>query len=113
MMVGTQSSPSGDVTEIPSAIGHLSLGFGHSSSSELTTKPRTIREHVHEWFGSKEGSVAVPLGVAFDGFIPTGEAIDLARKAVDAGAKSLWMAEHLGYPDGILFVDEVHPPHYR
>ena len=46
--------------------------------------------------------MAVPLGVAFDGFIPTGEAIDLARKAVDAGAKSLWMAEHLGYREATL-----------
>ena len=46
--------------------------------------------------------MAVPLGVAFDGFIPTGEAIDLARKAVDAGARSLWMAEHLGYREAAL-----------
>ncbi len=46
--------------------------------------------------------MAVPVGVAFDGFIPTGEAIELARKAVQAGAKSLWMAEHLGYREAAL-----------
>ncbi len=46
--------------------------------------------------------MAVRVGVAFDGFIPTGEAIDLARKAVGAGAKSLWMAEHLGYREAAV-----------
>ena len=46
--------------------------------------------------------MAIPLGVAFDGFIPTGEAIDVARRAVDAGARSLWMAEHLGYREAAL-----------
>lgn len=46
--------------------------------------------------------MAVSWGVAFDGFIPTGEAIDVARRAVDAGARSLWMAEHLGYREAAL-----------
>ena len=41
------------------------------------------------------------IGVAFDGFVTTGEAIALARRAVDAGAKSLWVAEHLGYREAI------------
>jgi 5,10-methylenetetrahydromethanopterin reductase len=39
--------------------------------------------------------------VSFDGFIPTREAIALAERAVAAGAKSLWMAEHLGYREAI------------
>ena len=41
------------------------------------------------------------IGVAFDGFVTTSEAIALARRAVDAGAKSLWVAEHLGYREAI------------
>jgi 5,10-methylenetetrahydromethanopterin reductase len=43
----------------------------------------------------------VRIGVAFDGFVTTGEAIALAKQAVDAGAKSLWVAEHLGYREAI------------
>jgi 5,10-methylenetetrahydromethanopterin reductase len=45
--------------------------------------------------------MTVRIGVAFDGFVTTGEAIALARQAVDAGASSLWMAEHLGYREAI------------
>jgi 5,10-methylenetetrahydromethanopterin reductase len=41
------------------------------------------------------------VGVAFDGFVTTGDAISLAKRAVDAGAKSLWVAEHLGYREAI------------
>ena len=37
------------------------------------------------------------VGLAFDGFVTTAEAIDMAKQAVAAGAQSLWMAEHLGY----------------
>ncbi len=43
----------------------------------------------------------VRVGVNFDGFIPTGEAIALAQRAVAAGAGSLWVAEHLGYREAI------------
>ncbi|MCC6777105.1 MAG: LLM class flavin-dependent oxidoreductase [Hyphomicrobiales bacterium] len=43
----------------------------------------------------------VRVGVSFDGFVTTGEAIDLAQRAVAAGAKSLWVAEHLGYREAI------------
>jgi alkanesulfonate monooxygenase SsuD/methylene tetrahydromethanopterin reductase-like flavin-dependent oxidoreductase (luciferase family) len=43
----------------------------------------------------------VRVGVSFDGFVATGEAIALARRAVEAGASSLWMAEHLGYREAI------------
>ena len=45
--------------------------------------------------------MAVRIGVAFDGFVTTNEAIALAKRAVDAGAGSLWMAEHLGYREAI------------
>ena len=41
------------------------------------------------------------IGVAFDGFVTTGDAIALAKHAVDAGAQSLWVAEHLGYREAI------------
>ncbi len=37
------------------------------------------------------------LGIAFDGFVSTQEAVATAKEAVEAGAASLWMAEHLGY----------------
>jgi 5,10-methylenetetrahydromethanopterin reductase len=45
--------------------------------------------------------MTVRVGVSFDGFIRTGEAIALAQRAVEAGAKSLWVAEHLGYREAI------------
>jgi 5,10-methylenetetrahydromethanopterin reductase len=45
--------------------------------------------------------MTVRIGVGFDGFVTTAEAIALARQAVDAGASSLWMAEHLGYREAI------------
>jgi 5,10-methylenetetrahydromethanopterin reductase len=41
------------------------------------------------------------IGVAFDGFSTTAEAIAVAKRAVEAGAQSLWMAEHLGYREAI------------
>jgi 5,10-methylenetetrahydromethanopterin reductase len=41
------------------------------------------------------------IGVSFDGFISTVEAIALAQRAVAAGAGSLWVAEHLGYREAI------------
>jgi 5,10-methylenetetrahydromethanopterin reductase len=44
---------------------------------------------------------AVRIGVNFDGFVPTAEAIALARESVAAGAGSLWVAEHLGYREAI------------
>src|SRR5713101_6632653 len=43
----------------------------------------------------------VRVGVSFDGFVGTGQAIALAQRAVAAGARSLWMAEHLGYREAI------------
>jgi len=41
------------------------------------------------------------VGVSFDGFVTTGEAIALAQRAVEMGARSLWVAEHLGYREAI------------
>src|SRR5579872_1430510 len=45
--------------------------------------------------------MAVRVGVAFDGFIATDKAIELAKLAASAGAQSLWFAEHLGYREAI------------
>ena len=45
--------------------------------------------------------MTVRIGVSFYGFAPTREAIALAERAVAAGAKSLWVAEHLGYREAI------------
>jgi 5,10-methylenetetrahydromethanopterin reductase len=45
---------------------------------------------------------AVQLGISFDGFAPYGEALAFAREAAAAGAKSLWMADHLGYREPIV-----------
>ena len=39
------------------------------------------------------------IGVSFDGFASFGESLDTAREAEAAGARSFWMAEHLGYRD--------------
>src|SRR5436190_10863461 len=43
----------------------------------------------------------VRVGVSFDGFLPTAQAIALAERAVAAGVRSLWVAEHLGYREAI------------
>ncbi len=42
------------------------------------------------------------IGVSFDGFGTFQEAVSFAKEAVDAGASSLWMADHLGYRESIL-----------
>lgn len=42
------------------------------------------------------------IGVSFDGFSPFQDALAFAREAVDAGASSLWMADHLGYREPML-----------
>ena len=46
--------------------------------------------------------MAASVGISFDGFAPFAEARALARRAVAAGATSLWMAEHLGYRQSML-----------
>ena len=38
------------------------------------------------------------LGVFFDGFSTTAEMLDVSRRAEEAGAHSLWFAQHMGYP---------------
>lgn len=45
--------------------------------------------------------MSVRVGVAFDGFVSTADAVALAQRAVAAGARSLWVAEHLGYREAI------------
>ncbi len=43
------------------------------------------------------------LGVFFDGFCSTAEMLDVARQAEDAGAHSLWFAQHMGYRDAFVW----------
>jgi 5,10-methylenetetrahydromethanopterin reductase len=45
--------------------------------------------------------MSVRIGVAFDGFIPTDKALELAKLAATSGAKSLWFAEHLGFREAV------------
>jgi 5,10-methylenetetrahydromethanopterin reductase len=42
------------------------------------------------------------LGVYFDGFASITEMLDAARTAEEAGAASLWFAQHMGYRDAFL-----------
>lgn len=42
-----------------------------------------------------------PVGIALDGMTPIQEMIELARQADKAGVDSLWVAEHIGYRDGL------------
>lgn len=42
------------------------------------------------------------VGISFDGFLPFQETVALARRAIEAGADSLWMAEHLGYRQSLV-----------
>ena len=42
------------------------------------------------------------IGVSFDGFSPFEDALVFAHEAVEAGASSLWMADHLGYREPML-----------
>ena len=46
--------------------------------------------------------MAVSLGMRFDGFDTVGETIEVAQQAVEAGASSVWMAEHLGYREAAV-----------
>jgi 5,10-methylenetetrahydromethanopterin reductase len=45
----------------------------------------------------------MPVGVFFDGFSSTAEMLEVARAAEDAGAASLWFAQHMGYRDAIVW----------
>lgn len=42
------------------------------------------------------------IGIEFDGFDTLGETIDLARRGEEAGAKSVWMAQHMGYREAMM-----------
>lgn len=42
------------------------------------------------------------IGISFDGFLSFKETVALARRAVEAGAGGLWMAEHLGYRQSLV-----------
>ena len=43
------------------------------------------------------------IGIWFDGFCPSAEMLDVSRKAEDAGAKSIWFAQHMGYRDALVW----------
>ena len=43
------------------------------------------------------------LGVFFDGFSSTAEMLEVARAAEEAGADSLWFAQHMGYRDALIW----------
>ena len=45
----------------------------------------------------------MPLGVYFDGFSSTREMLDVARAAEEAGAESLWFAQHMGFREAIVW----------
>lgn len=44
----------------------------------------------------------VSIGVSFDGFEDTQTTLATARRAVAAGASSIWMAEHMGYREALV-----------
>jgi 5,10-methylenetetrahydromethanopterin reductase len=46
--------------------------------------------------------MAIRFGVSFDGFESTAAALATARQVVAAGARSLWMAEHMGYREAMV-----------
>jgi 5,10-methylenetetrahydromethanopterin reductase len=45
----------------------------------------------------------MPVGVFFDGFSSTAEMLEVCREAEEAGASSLWFAQHMGYRDAIVW----------
>lgn len=45
----------------------------------------------------------MPVGVFFDGFSSTAEMLEVCRAAEDAGASSLWFAQHMGYRDAMVW----------
>lgn len=46
--------------------------------------------------------MAAEFGVSFDGFESTALALKTAHEAMAAGARSLWMAEHMGYREAMV-----------
>src|SRR6185295_16428110 len=45
----------------------------------------------------------MPVGVFFDGFSSTTEMLEVCREAEQAGASSLWFAQHMGYRDALVW----------
>src|SRR5258707_9843013 len=43
------------------------------------------------------------VGVFFDGFSSTTEMLEVCREAEQAGASSLWFAQHMGYRDALVW----------
>ncbi len=41
------------------------------------------------------------LGIMFDGFDTTADMVETVRRAEDAGADSVWIAEHMGYREAV------------
>lgn len=42
------------------------------------------------------------LGIRFDGFDHLSDSLDVVRKAEEAGADRIWMAEHMGYREAVV-----------
>jgi 5,10-methylenetetrahydromethanopterin reductase len=47
--------------------------------------------------------MVMPVGVFFDGFSSTAEMLEVSRAAEQAGASSLWFAQHMGYRDAVIW----------
>jgi 5,10-methylenetetrahydromethanopterin reductase len=47
------------------------------------------------------------IGIYFDGFSSTTEMLEVARQAEQAGADSLWFAQHMGYREAIVMAAAV------
>jgi 5,10-methylenetetrahydromethanopterin reductase len=47
------------------------------------------------------------IGVYFDGFSSASEIIEVAHEAEDAGADSLWFAQHMGYREAMIMTAAV------
>ena len=47
------------------------------------------------------------IGIYFDGFSSTTEMLEVARQAEQAGADSLWFAQHMGYREAIVMTAAV------
>jgi 5,10-methylenetetrahydromethanopterin reductase len=43
------------------------------------------------------------IGIFFDGFGSSAEMLEVSRKAEEAGAKSIWFAQHMGYRDALVW----------
>ncbi len=46
--------------------------------------------------------MSLRLGMRFDGFDNAADTVAVARRAVQAGATSVWMAQHLGYREAVV-----------